>query len=102
MSISCLEHPFGEYGDASLIHSKGAGKIKTRNSLANEQWELEHPREANMLSGTRSTEKHRHERQEGLAAETPTGSFLGSFIKFSFSQGACEWSSMSRTLRKLG
>lgn len=28
-----------------------------------------------MLSSTRSTEKHPHERQEGRAAGTPTGSF---------------------------
>lgn len=40
----------------------------------NEQWDPEKQRETNTLSSTRSTEKHPHERQEGLAAGTPTGS----------------------------
>lgn len=77
MNISSFEYPLGGHGhgDTNLTHSEGAKKIKTRSSLVNEQWDPEQQRETNILSSTRSAEKHPHERQGGLAAGTPTGSF---------------------------
>lgn len=76
----------------SLVPSKGAGKIKVRSWLVNEQWKLEHQREANVQSVTRSTEKGPHKRQGRTGCWTQLSRLTH---QFSLCQGACEWSSVS-------